>query len=188
MIRASIPLTGLLFFFAPHTHAADISLKATDILSAVTGYTSEAGYFRAILIRGSEDADLLILTEGDDGLAVSVHAKDIAFTGIGGSDASLSLTDQGSLRLHSENYGIGRHKWEQTLTIVYRDGTFVVGGFTYSFADTLARDDNGEVLTGSCDLNLLSGKGVSNGKPARVATKAKPVTDWSAEDYPEECP
>lgn len=55
--------------------------------------------------------------------------------------------------------------------IVYWDGMFFVGGFIYFFVDMLVCDDNGEVLIGFCDFNLLLGKGVSNDKFVCVIIK-----------------
>ncbi|OJJ09131.1 hypothetical protein BKI51_21905 [Alphaproteobacteria bacterium AO1-B] len=51
----------------------------------------------------------------------------------------------------------------------------MVGGYTYSFYDTLAVDANGDVLTGECDVNLLTGKGFKDGKPFRTSFRSVPV-------------
>jgi hypothetical protein len=68
------------------------------------------------------------------------------------------------------------------LTLAYRNTDFVVAGFTYSYYDTL--DPN---VTGDCDLNVLTGKGVANkpdGKGGQIklqisaAPEFVPFKDW----------
>jgi hypothetical protein len=73
------------------------------------------------------------------------------------------------LLVHSEQTGIGRSAWNQTLTLAWRDGAFVVAGYTRSGYDR---------ITGSsarCDVNLLTGdyrieavRGGGDGKPESV--------------------
>ena len=176
----------LLLLSGTSLHAEDRLIPASSVLSAVSGYQN-GQYFRAILAQGKEDADLHVFSRDGWDMVPEAFAPGIAVTGIGGSDASLDTTEQGSLLVRSENIAIGRHRWQQTLTIVKRDGQFLVGGYTYSFYDTLEVDANGEVVTGNCDLNLLTGKGEKDGKSIRTRFKARPVSEWSADMSPSEC-
>lgn len=72
-----------------------------------------------------------------------------------GQMPTLTINDRGSLIVKSENIAIGRNKWEQKLTIAFRDEQFLIAGYTYSFYDGLDPENYG-----SCDVNLLTGKGV----------------------------
>ena len=99
----------------------------------------------------------------------------------------LELAPNGSLRLMSANYGIGREIWTQTLTIVHRDGAWRVGGFTYEWADRIEPGTGG-----LCDLNLLSGRGVISVDSGRqttidVDTPALPLGEWTDATMPQEC-
>lgn len=164
----------------------EIIIRANDVLSAISGY-QDSVYFRAVLVQGKEDADLYIFNSPDDDFQQTVYAKDIVITGIGGVDAYLTQSPSGSLQLVSENIAIGRHRWEQRLTIVYRDEQFVIGGYTYSFYDTLATDDNGDIKSGKCDINLLTGRGIIDDRPFRTEMKARPVQNWNIDISLPEC-
>ena len=67
--------------------------------------------------------------------------------------------------------------YSTTLTIVYRGGEFLVGGYTY---DWETRD-----TAGTCDINFLTGKGTLldgiEGPGEPMADKFMPVklADWS---------
>ena len=175
-----------LCLIVPPSHADNASVQLNNVLSALSGYI-ESNYFRAVLVQGEEDADLYLLAESEDGLKVRVHSRNFAYTGIGGSDAYLQRTDNGALQVVSLNEAIGRHRWKQTVTIVFRDQRFLVGGYTYRYYDTIAVDEKGDVKTGICDVNLLTGKGTRDGKPILTTMKPVSVAQWSAEMGPEEC-
>jgi hypothetical protein len=99
-------------------------------------------------------ADLMILTDrrSDKGAQPLLVVRDIAFNGaMWGMAPSLDATPNGSLVVHSEQTGIGRHAWNQTLTIAWRGGAFVVAGVTYGTWDRMTAS------TAVCDVNLLTG-------------------------------
>lgn len=99
-------------------------------------------------------ADLVILTDWrDDPPSVPLLvARNVAFNGsMWGMAPRLEAAENGSLRLQSEQSGIGRFPWVQTFTIAYRDERFVLAGFSYSTYDRAA----GGGMT--CDINLLTG-------------------------------
>lgn len=164
----------------------DASVRTSDILSAVSGY-QDSVYYRAVLVQGAEDADLYIFTKPSDKLLQAVYAPDIAVTGIGGIDAYLRKTPNGTLQLISQNIALGRHRWEQALTIVYRDNQFLVGGYTYSDYDALDVDSDGNIKTRDCDFNFLTGRGVKDEQPIRTSMTAIPVQNWTVDTYPPEC-
>lgn len=75
---------------------------------------------------------------------------------------------------------------EETITIVHRNGEFLIGGLTYSY-----EMKDGE--QGDCDINFLSGKGVASkgldGKKRPVRERLAPVklSAWSEKMYPKAC-
>ena len=66
--------------------------------------------------------------------------------------------------------------------MVYRDKAFVVAGYTYTDRDTIEFDSDS-----SCDINLLTGKGIVNKKSIKTSAKAVALTDWSEASIPQEC-
>lgn len=73
-----------------------------------------------------------------------------------GGEPSIGQNDAGSVAVSSQQDGIGRHPWYQTLTIAWRDDTFVAAGFTYSSYDRGTGD------TFDCHVNFLTGDYVTS--------------------------
>jgi hypothetical protein len=75
--------------------------------------------------------------------------------------------------------------YSTTLTIVYRRGEFLVGGYTYQW-DT-------RYGAGTCDVNFLTGKGTmldgidGPGKPIDGKFTPTKLQDWSDETQPKAC-
>jgi len=134
---------------------------------------------RFTLIERDGTADLLI----DDTGSAPVVAPGIVWSGGIGQKPELELASNGSVRLISMNEAIGRNRWHLTLTIAFRQGRYMVAGYTYGWYDTLNNEDNG-----ICDLNLLTGKGIlqkGDGpkQPVRTTMRAVPVTSFT-ENHP----
>jgi len=91
-----------------------------------------------------------------------------------GRQPSISATANGSIIVTSHNDSIGRDRWEQKLTLAYRNFDFVVAGYTYNSYDTLDPDN-----VTNCDFNVLTGKAERNGKALRVAPQMLSLDDWS---------
>ena len=113
----------------------------------------------------------------------------VAWTGgMAGQEPDLALGPSGSLLLTSRNDSVGRDRWTQTLTLAYRDGALKVAGITYARQDTLDL----EAGWGTCDLNLLSGRGVVERPGGRhevtVPGPAPLLSDWQESDLPEVLP
>ncbi len=96
-----------------------------------------------------------------------------------GQSPRLEAMANGSLAVHSQNEAIGRNRWAQKLTIAYRNGTFVVAGFTYAAYDTLSENPDEDAL--ECDLNVLTGEGLLDGEPIRFSTTWIPLDAWTQE-------
>jgi hypothetical protein len=92
------------------------------------------------------------------------------------------VNEKGSLLIKSANEAIGRSRWSQTLTIVYRNGQFLVAGLTRE-----ARDKLDPKAGGSCELNFLNGKGKSGGKAVESSSRPIKLADWLDEKLPKEC-
>jgi hypothetical protein len=133
---------------------------------------------------GSGLSDLAIYLDAGDGAIDPSRKPAILKRGI--ADARILAFEskgKGSLVV---TYGCGgcSNDTEIALTVVHRNGAFLIGGYTYSW-DTR----NG---SGTCDINFLTGKGTM----ARDLGKARPIggrfapvklADWSEEKRPRAC-
>ena len=77
-------------------------------------------------------------------------------------------------RFEHHRAALGRDRWHQTLTLAYRNNTFVVAGYTYESVDTLAPDDGH-----SCDYNVLTGKVTKDGKTLKADARTVSIQDWN---------
>ncbi len=99
----------------------------------------------------SSRADLTVESEG-----TMRRVEGVAWSGgFHGSLPELEVGPEPSVLVHSMNDAYGRQRWYQTLTIAFRNGDWRVIGLGYAWRDSL---DLG--AWGSCDLDLLSGRGV----------------------------
>jgi hypothetical protein len=166
------------------------ALRIENVLSASTlSFRNDGSMDRAVLVGGEDGADLyLYLAQtapggGPDALKLALAKKNFVWSGaMWGTLPSLSQNGKGSLIVKSENTGIGRNKWEQALTVAWRNNEFLVVGVTYHSFDGLDPKAGG-----SCDLNLVTGKGTRSGKPVTFAPKPMKVADWSDDSLPKEC-
>lgn len=135
------------------------------------------------------DADLNIWVRQTDGdLKHRASARSVVWIGGIGQKPDLSVTDHGSLQVHSMNDAIGRNRWHQTLTLAWRKGAFVLAGYTYSSYDTLDLD-----ASVGCDVNLLNGKGerltgpdLGHKTTFRTKSRGGPIGKWNGQ-APKEC-
>jgi hypothetical protein len=144
---------------------------------------------RARLLRDAktETVDLSIFLDVDERVAdlsrpPALLKKNLPFEGL-----LLAFESQGggSLIITSGCGGCS-NDYSTTLTIVHRDGQFLVGGYTYDW-DT-------RTSIGRCDINFLTGKGMlalglDPEQSAPIAGEFKPVklADWSEETLPAAC-
>ena len=141
---------------------------------------------RAVLVpTDGRNADLHIYLGAGDGLLdlslkPSIVKKDITanFT------LAFEANKKGSLVV---SYGCGgcSNTTATTLTIVHRNGAFLVGGYTYAWETR----DFGE---GTCDINFLTGKATlakDGGKTRAIKGTFKPVklADWDDERHVKVC-
>lgn len=94
--------------------------------------------------------------------------------GVFGQEPSLKAVGKSSIAVHSQNSAIGRDRWDQTLTVAYRNKQFVVAGYTYNHYDTL--DPN---AAGSCDYNALTGKLQKDSKDVKAEPRVLSIAEWN---------
>lgn len=161
----------------------DTCLETGALIDELTQDMNKDNIAETLQLRKSDHGASLILKTETQTLTFT----DIVFSGIAGQQPSLEALENGSVRLKSQNSAIGRSRWSQTLTLVYRQQAYRIGGFTWQEYDTLQ-----QYPALFCDLNLLSGKGIvrhGNGKTQKVATdlKAPKLEDWTMALFPDAC-
>jgi hypothetical protein len=130
------------------------------VISVLNVDLNDDGWADRVVLYEQEDEDAAVdffIRETENyTLAYAATLAEPIWSGLmSGTIPSLGVNDAGSLLIKSENIAIGRSRWEQILTIAYRQNALRVVGFTYKWYDTLNLEDNGQ-----CDINLLSGKAV----------------------------
>lgn len=112
---------------------------------------------------------------------------------ISGTTLAFESREKATLSLTSCTGCTSMSALEETLTVVYRDGTFLIGGFTRIWElSTRLPDLNVEVTMGSCSIDFLTGEGrMSEGleEEALVRERFRPIAlaDWSDETRPTIC-
>lgn len=175
-------LTLPLVFLLPSLALAAEAIDPGRIVPAATGDWDKNGAGDlALLVKPDDGTDennaVYIYLAGEDGplaLKSAVPNKVWGQYGMAGQAPSVTALPNGSLVITTHNDSVGRDRWEQKLTIAYRNFDFVVGGYTYSSYDTLNLDN-----TSHCDLNVLTGKGKSNDKPVSAKGELVLLDDWN---------
>jgi hypothetical protein len=173
---------------APSAHSETASYDR--VVSTVTlSFEDNGSTDRAVLVENFDaGADLYIFREIegaklDAPVKPALVKKAAAWSGaMWGSRPSLEANANGSLVIKSQNDAIGRDRWSEALTIVYRNHEFLVAGVAYESHDTLEPK-----VGGNCDLNFLTGKGARNGKPVETKFGVIRLSEWSDEKLPKEC-
>ena len=107
-----------------------------------------------VLVPGIDgDADLIVYdNDGYSGLTPVLVLEGVVFAGpMAGQAPSLAPRGERGFVLTSEQTAVGRTPWSQAVTVLWRDGGFVVAGYDYSFYDRLDLSHYG-----SCSVNLLT--------------------------------
>lgn len=160
----------------------------------------DGGYW----IREGETVDLYFyMKNGDKSLDLSATPtfvkKDVLdlvndFRGQGPEVYPLQQKGKGSIELHF-CHGCGANiSQDETLTIVNRNGQFLVAGFSRWWDDNVMTSNGTfDTTTGECDINFLTGKGLASSditrqvKPLKRKFPRIKLTDWSIEKYPKVC-
>lgn len=145
---------------------------------------------RVILYDLEEEAGVsFYLRETDNNtLLHTATLADTVWSGeMAGTMPSLDQNSAGSVLVKAENSAIGRNRWEQIITIAYRDNALRVAGFTYTWYDTLDLAEYGQ-----CDVNYLSGKATfqkadNPKKSYDLIGHALPIDAWYADGISQIC-
>ena len=143
-------------------------------------------------IDGDVRQDLVTLTRPGDrdahdvGIAVYLRDRDLPIlkravllparfwgTDSAGQQPEITILENRSIKIHTENMAFGRSHWERTYTLSWRGGRLLVAGFTYAFNDTI---EHGQ--SGSCDLDLLTGQGIRNGRKLALSGQRIDLAEW----------
>ena len=175
-------MTALLGLTATTAQAAEAIDPARIVFAATGDWDKDGSSDLAMLVAPVEGTDedhavYIYLNDGDTDrlkLKTVVPNKVWGDLTMAGRAPSITALENGSILITTHNDSVGRDRWEQKLTVAYRNFDFVVAGYTYTSYDTLDPNNSAE-----CDFNVLTGKGKSSGKP--VATKGEIVLlkDWS---------
>lgn len=170
------------------SHAAIQKVDLAQVISVATGdWNKDGGIDRAFLVapdNDEQDVGLYIYLGGASTLPTfEIFKPNLVWSGaMWGTTPSLTLGQSGSLEVQSANESIGRHRWNQKLTLAYRNGAFMVAGYTYNSYDTL------DLSAGlSCDVNLLTGKGTKDKKAFKIKAEMIKLADWSEQKIPAQC-
>ena len=164
--------------------------------AAMGRFTGGYGDDLALLVEPSPESDndymLIILADaaGPGGsLGEIARFENAAWGGVGdfyGNRPSVAFTDAGSLQLRSGNDAVGRNRWQQIATLVWRGDTVILAGYTYFERDTLK--ENSEF---GCDINLLTGRAevtnASGKQMINVDDRQMPFAQWIAQGQPNLC-
>ncbi|OWK19562.1 hypothetical protein AJ88_40045 [Mesorhizobium amorphae CCBAU 01583] len=87
------------------------------------------------------------------------------------TEPQLTALPNGSIKFHLPAMPQGSERTNQTLTIAWREGAFIVAGFAYDHDDALKENSKS-----SCDYNVLTGKGKSSKQQPDGNTVRKKVS------------
>ncbi|MBN8953887.1 MULTISPECIES: hypothetical protein [unclassified Rhizobium] len=176
----------ILLSAATAAHAEDAVASGRIIDAAIGDWNKDGKPDLALLVAPApgDDADnpigVYIYLRDDEHsllkLAVSAPHKiwgSVEPGGVVGQEPSISALPNGSIAITSQNDSIGRDRWEQTLTLAYRNNNFVVAGYTYESRDTLEPESSH-----SCDYNVLTGKVTKDGKTLKADARTVSIQDW----------
>lgn len=170
------------------TKSEPVAVQQGKVISSVKADWNRDGIDdNAVLVESEAEPDqvslLVYLSESANKTRLAVNKKNLVWRGaMYGTQPSLSLNPQGSLVIASGNDAIGRGRWQQKITAMYDDSSFVVAGYTYTYRDTLDL-----AAGGTCDVNFLTRRGVRNNNEFRINTKPLKLADWTEDSAPKEC-
>ena len=161
------------------------------VMETLAADLDEDGRKELAVLVGESDISLAIFGQTEDygPMRLVAEGPGLAWMGSLNEPPRMEITEAGSLRVTSSNWGIGRNKWEMDVIVAWRSGAFRVAGIRFVEVDTL------ELESGrSCDVNLLTGRGIltSNREDApdiavRAVIGAVPIEDWPENGIAQAC-
>ena len=185
-----VTYTLLLSFAASADQHQDIAFSASEVFSVTTTDWNKDEIADPVMILNINDGEqfyvLFFLSDEYGRLALKHHVADMVWGSsvMFGQEPWVTTSQNGSVIVGSQNSAIGRNRWEQKLTIAYRNDELIVAGFTYTHYDTL--DPN---AYGGCDFNLLTGKGFKNEQPIKFDINVMTVAEFASggQNLPDFC-
>jgi len=194
----------LLFCFLPTlTLAESPDITPYDILDFATTDLTGNGVKEHISLYNMDGLPIFSIYQRrkDDSLGNFLFSQGFATSGGPFREPSLSLGDNGSVKIHSFGPADGREEWEKTLTVAYRTVSgedvqyvdedmprYVTVGLKYEWNHDGNPDDRR-----ICDINLVSRVGeLIRGPNRQVTIFQSPIGveityGWPVEITPEEC-
>jgi hypothetical protein len=132
-VARGLLLAGCLYHAA--SYAEDETVRPERILSVVIAdWNADGGFDKAILLESATESDqadlLLYLSQSTDTLPLALSKKNLVWRGaLWGTQPELQLAANQALAITSANDAIGRNRWHQKLTVIYRNKLFVVAGY-----------------------------------------------------------
>ncbi len=152
------------------------------VLSAIEADLDGDGAIDSARLVVGQDVDADLVVSFGDAERPPLTVLGLAWRGgMFGTQPELAVTPQGSLQVTAMNSAIGRWRWEETLTVAWRDEAFYVAGYTFSGYDTI------ELYSVSCDVNLFTGNGVRDDAPFETAPRRVRLAAWTEDAKPAEC-
>ena len=199
-IRALFPIAIAVAFVV--TAPASAAEKREVLDEATLDIDNDGRMDRAVLVgdSGGGYVDLYIyLAAGDEKLDLlrppDFLKKEITDGSI--MDRGLESKGKGSLAVTSCSGCGARKSSDETITIAFRSGEFLVAGYTRSWdwnSEVHKADGSWdmETLMGGCDINYLTGKGAASqsldeGKPLPEKFTPVKLSDWSEDKRPKAC-
>lgn len=150
-------LSLLLFLVAAPATAQEVPA----LIAALTGDWDGNGALEAVVLVAGVDGEANLIVydnDGYSGLTPVLVLEGVVFAGPMAGQApsltpSLALQGEAGFVLSSEQTAVGRTPWSQSLTLVWREGSFVVAGYGYGFYDRLDLSHYGD-----CTVDLLTGQ------------------------------
>lgn len=177
LLLAALPLLA-----ATPLAAQDLTLSEANLLPRIIDslcldlVDTSTGCEQVVLLSNPDapdTADLIILTDRrtDPGGQPLLIRRSAFFNGaMWGMSPSLEATDDGALFINSEQIGIGRSPWMQTVTLVWDAPGFVMTAFDYATYD--------RALGGSfdCAVDFRAGTAIA----AIMDSESTPLEDFAA--------
>lgn len=190
-MKKALAITMALLGLTTTAASAAEAIDPDRIVFAATGdWDKDGSSDLAMLVAPAEGRDedhavYIYLNDGDTNhlkLKTVVPNKVWGDLTMAGRAPSIAALENGSILITTHNDSVGRDRWEQKLTIAYRNFDFAVAGYTYASYDTLIPDN-----AVNCDFNVLTGKGTLNGEPIAITGELIFLKDWNDETGQKVC-
>lgn len=161
------PFLLLVNFSCATTKSKDTSTNflgiPKDLIAQKIEFSGQKGVVAtAAIVMTDRDPKLVIAHEkinNEPKIVIENENLSLSIGGMAKTESELGISADGSLLITNQNDAVGKNRWQKTVTIIFHDGEYVVSHYKSHSFDALEPDSES-----SCEYNLLTGKGVSNGQ------------------------